>query len=67
MNPWIVTPLADDVAAASAACLFNTLAEILKLSAPDAYARLQAHIHTAILAYADSRNNWGFPPEASDN
>lgn len=67
MMPQSFHPLAEDVAAASAACLFNTLPEIMKLSAPEAYARLQEHIHTAILAYADGLINWGFPPEPSDN
>ena len=67
MNPRSARPLAKDVAAASAAYLFNILPEIMKLPAPEAYARLQAHIHTAILVYADGLNNWGFPPEPSDN
>ena len=67
MSFRIDNPLAEDVAAASAACLFNTLPEIMKLPAPEVYARLQDHIHTAILAYREGLNHWGFPPEPSNN
>jgi hypothetical protein len=67
MSFRIINPLADDVAAASAALLFNLLPEIVKLPAPEAYARLQSHIHAALLAYAESLEGWGFPPEPSVN
>lgn len=67
MSCRIISPLIEDVAAASAAYLFNMLPEIVKLAAPEAYAQLQTHIHSALIAYAESLNNWGFPPEPSVN
>ncbi len=46
--------IVDDVAAASAAHLYNVLPEIAKLSPPEQYRRLKAHFETALLAYANA-------------
>lgn len=58
--------LAGDVAAASAAYLFNVLPEILKLPASEQYERLRLHIEAAFLAYRDAQDGW-VPPPFSDN
>ena len=55
-------PLAGDVAAASAAYLWDVLPEILKTAPEDAVRWLALHFETAIRAYLDGRENWGFPP-----
>jgi hypothetical protein len=58
--------LASDVAAASAAYLFNCLPELTKLPASECFQRLEAHIHTSIIAYLEGLRNWGVP-EPSKN
>ena len=57
--------LADDVAAASAAYLFNVLPEILKLPASERYARLAVHFEACLCAYKDGLAGW--VPEPSKN
>ena len=44
-------PTAEDVAAASAAYLFNVLPGITALPAPEAFERLKLHFETAIMTY----------------
>jgi hypothetical protein len=57
--------LADDVAAASAAYLFNVLPSIVALPPPEAFERLKGHFEAALAAYADGTDGW--IPEPSDN
>ncbi len=45
----------EDVAAASAAVLFNVLPELMKLPAPERYARLVGHQLGCLAAYDDLR------------
>jgi hypothetical protein len=56
-------PLAEDVAAASAAYLWGVLPEILKTAPEEAVRRLAQHFETAIRAYLDGRENWDFLPD----
>jgi hypothetical protein len=58
---------AKDVAAASASYTWNLIAEIAKLSPPEGFQRLCDLFHTAILAYMECQNGWGFGPDPSDN
>ena len=58
---------AEDVAAASAALLWNILPDIVKLPACEGYARLQEHLEACIFAYRESLSGFGLPPEPSDN
>jgi hypothetical protein len=44
-----------DVAAASAAYLYNCLPEILKLTPSEQYERLRVHIETALIAFVAFR------------
>lgn len=53
--------LIEDVAAASAAYLFNVLPEITKLPATEQYERLKLHFSTAFLAYQDAQAGWVWP------
>lgn len=55
--------LAADVAAASAAYLWDVLPEILKTAPEEAVRRLALHFETAIRACFEGRENWGFPPD----
>jgi hypothetical protein len=56
-------PLAEDVAAASAAYLWDVWPEIAKAPPEEAIRRLALHFGTAIRAYLEGLENWGFPPE----
>ncbi|QJW98493.1 hypothetical protein [Frigoriglobus tundricola] len=56
-------PLAGDVAAASAVYLWDVLPEILNSTSEEAVRRLALHFETAIRAYLEGRENWGFPPD----
>ena len=55
-RPWYAPPPGDparDVAAASAACLFNLLPAIAALPACDGYRRLEGHFRACLEAYRD--------------
>jgi hypothetical protein len=58
---------AEDVAAASAAYVYNLLPELAKLSPPEGFRRLYDLFHTAIVAYVESQCNWGLRSEPSKN
>jgi hypothetical protein len=58
--------LMDDVAAASAAYLWNILPEIAKLPCVEGFERLAEHFRTAFLAYFDGRCGWGLPAPSSN-
>ena len=57
---------ADDVAAASAAFLFNLLPAIAALPAPEAFERLAGHFRANLTAYRDARAGWA-AADPSDN
>ena len=57
-----INPLAEDVAAASAAYLWDVLPEIMATAPEEAVRRLALHVETAIRAYLDGREKWGFRP-----
>ncbi len=57
---------AEDVAAASAAYLYNALPAILQLSPPEAFERLTRLFRANIDAYRDCRVGW-VPPDPSNN
>ena len=57
MNP----KLAADVAAASAAYLFDILPSILALPPPEAYERIKAVFAAASQAYEDGKDGWFEP------
>jgi hypothetical protein len=61
--------LIEDLAAASAAYLFNLLPGIVNLPASERFTRLAAHIEGAVVAYADAKQGWyeGRIPEPSVN
>jgi hypothetical protein len=59
----MIDPLAEDVAAASAAYLWDVLPEILKSAPEEAVRRLALHFETAIRAYLEGLENWGFLPD----
>ncbi|VTR92882.1 unnamed protein product [Gemmata massiliana] len=53
--PHGLDALREDVAASSAAHLFNVLPEILKLKPSEQYERFKQHIETAIVACLEFR------------
>ena len=59
--------LLEDVAAASAAYLYNMLPRLVELPAKEVYRQLAAHFEAALCAYRDSLNNWTIPAEPSRN
>lgn len=54
--------LIDDVAAASAAYLWNVLPQIAKLPCVEGFERLEEHIRTAFIAYFDGLDGWMLSP-----
>jgi hypothetical protein len=67
MRAFLIDKLADDVAAASASVLFDLLPEINKLSPSEAFERVATIFGTAIMAYFDAYENWGFPTNPGEN
>jgi hypothetical protein len=57
----VIDPLIEDVATASAACLWDVWPEIVKAPPEEAFRRLALHFETAIRAYFEALENWGFP------
>ena len=57
---------AGDVAAASAAYLFNLLPAIAALPASEAFWRLETHFLAAIAAYRDARAGWACPDPSAN-
>jgi hypothetical protein len=54
--------LVADVAAASAALMFNALSEIVKLPASEQYERLRLYIEAALIAHREAQEGWLLEP-----
>ena len=63
----LLDPLVTDIGAASAAYLWDVLPEIVSAGRDEAFHRLAVHFETAIRAYFEALENWGFPPATQES
>lgn len=56
----------EEVAAASAAYLYNALPSLVRLPPPELYRRLESYFVACLIAYRDTRTGWAIP-DPSDN